>query len=111
MNFHGASGLLEVAEQRNPRPDQPGLHWTPAVEVQIRRNDDFNGPDQEGAGLYQVTQFWRDGKQGERCSVAAAYLHPVMNRPNLRVITGAHVTKSTDGWPPRHGRDLPAGQD
>ncbi len=61
--------------------------------MQIRRNDDFNGPDQEGAGLYQVTQFWQDGKQGERCSAAAAYLHPVMNRPNLQVITGARATR------------------
>jgi len=90
--FHGASGPLEVAEQRSPREISRAF-IDAAAEVQIRRNDDFNGPEQEGAGLYQVTQFWRDGKQGERCSVAAAYLHPVMNRPNLEVITGAHVTK------------------
>lgn len=88
--FHGASGPLEVAEQRSPRPISRAF-IDAAAEVQIRRNDDFNGPEQEGAGLYQVTQFWGDGKQGERCSVAAAYLHPVMNRPNLEVITGAHV--------------------
>ncbi|TJX04839.1 MAG: glucose-methanol-choline oxidoreductase, partial [Mesorhizobium sp.] len=28
----------------------------------------------------------------ERCSAAAAYLHPAMSRPNLTVITGAHAT-------------------
>ena len=58
-------------------------------ENQIRRNDDFNGPEQEGAGLYQVTQFWGGRRNGERCSAAAAYLYPAMNRPNLTVITGA----------------------
>ncbi|MBC7281977.1 GMC family oxidoreductase N-terminal domain-containing protein [Hoeflea sp.] len=90
--FHGASGPLDVAEQRSPRPISRAF-IDAAAEVQISRNNDFNGPDQEGAGLYQVTQFWRDGRQGERCSVAAAYLHPVMNRSNLHVITGAHAIK------------------
>jgi len=90
--LHGDAGPLEVAEQQSPRPISRAF-VDAAAEVQIRRNDDFNGPEQEGAGLYQVTQFWRDGKQGERCSAAAAYLHPVMNRPNLTVITGAHATK------------------
>src|SRR5262249_39949184 len=47
------------------------------AENQIRHNKDFNGPEQEGAGLYQVTQFWGGDRNGERCSAAAAYLHPV----------------------------------
>jgi choline dehydrogenase-like flavoprotein len=90
--LHGDAGPLQVAEQRTPRPISHAF-VDAAAEVQIRRNDDFNGPEQEGAGLFQVTQFWQDGKQGERCSAAAAYLHPVMTRPNLTVITGAHATK------------------
>ena len=81
-----------MAEQRSPRPISRAF-IDAAAEVQIRRNDDFNGPEQEGAGLYQVTQFWEDGRQGERCSAAAAYLHPVMHRSNLTVLTGAHVTR------------------
>jgi choline dehydrogenase-like flavoprotein len=91
-DLHGASGPLQVADQRKPRPISHAFVKA-AGEVQIRRNEDFNGPDQEGAGFFQVTQFWQDGKQGERCSVAAAYLHPVMNRPNLHVITGARATR------------------
>jgi choline dehydrogenase-like flavoprotein len=90
--LHGASGPLQVSEQRNPRPISHAF-VDAASEVQIRRNDDFNGPDQEGAGLFQVTQFWENGKQGERCSAAAAYLHPVMSRPNLQIITGARATR------------------
>ena len=90
--LHGDSGPLEVVDQLSPRPISRAF-VDAAAEVQIRRNDDFNGPDQEGAGLYQATQFWRQDRRGERCSAAAAYLHPVMSRPNLDVITGAHVTK------------------
>ena len=90
--LHGNEGPLEVAEQQSPRPISLAF-VDAAAEVQIRRNPDFNGPEQEGAGLYQVTQFWRNGRPGERCSAAAAYLHPVMDRPNLTVITNAHATR------------------
>ena len=31
--------------------------------------------------------------EGERCSVSKAFLKPAMDRNNLTVITGAHVTK------------------
>jgi choline dehydrogenase-like flavoprotein len=91
-DLHGGNGPLNVAEQRNPRPISKAF-IDACGENQIRRNEDFNGPQQEGAGYYQVTQFWKDGKQGERCSAAAAYLHPVMDRPNLKVVTNAHATR------------------
>ena len=65
----------------------------PRASFQIRENPDFNGPEQEGVGLYQVTQFHDPKKAGERCSAAAAYLHPVAGRPNLTVVTRAHATK------------------
>jgi choline dehydrogenase-like flavoprotein len=51
-------------------------------------NGDFNGDEQEGVGLYQVTH-----KNGERFSAAKAYLTPNLARPNLQVITGARVTR------------------
>jgi choline dehydrogenase-like flavoprotein len=89
---HGADGPLKVRDQASPRAVSEAFVEA-CGRLQIRRNDDFNGPDQEGAGLYQVTQFFDGPHRGERCSAAAAYLHPVMDRPNLTVITGAHVTK------------------
>jgi choline dehydrogenase-like flavoprotein len=89
--LHGAHGPLQVGEQRTPRPIAQAF-VDACGENQLRFNPDFNGPEQEGAGLYQVTQFWSGPKAGERCSAAAAYLHPVMGRPNLTVITGAHAT-------------------
>jgi choline dehydrogenase-like flavoprotein len=90
-DWHGGNGPLRVANQRSPRPISYAF-VDACAENQIRRNDDFNGPEQEGTGLYQVTQFWGGEKNGERCSAAAAYLHPVMSRPNLTVITRAQAT-------------------
>ncbi|SDR25795.1 choline dehydrogenase [Pseudovibrio sp. Tun.PSC04-5.I4] len=90
--MHGASGPLQVSEQRTPRPISHAF-LAAAEGRQIKRNDDFNSGDQEGVGLYQVTQFHQEDKKGERCSAAAAYLHPVMDRPNLTVITHARSTR------------------
>jgi choline dehydrogenase-like flavoprotein len=89
--LHGAQGPLQVGDQKKPRPVTRAF-LDACGENQVRANPDFNGHNQEGAGLYQVTQFWDGPKRGERCSAAAAYLHPVMDRANLTVVTGAHAT-------------------
>jgi choline dehydrogenase len=57
-------------------------------QVGITPNADFNGPSQEGAGFYRVTQ-----KNGRRWSVADAYLKPAIRRGNLTVWTGIHATR------------------
>jgi choline dehydrogenase-like flavoprotein len=62
-DLHGGNGPLRVANQRSPRPITYAFVEA-CAENQIRRNDDFNGPEQEGAGLYQVTQFWGGEKNG-----------------------------------------------
>ena len=49
---------------------------------------DVNGEHQEGASYYQLTV-----RNGQRCSAAVAYLHPVMKRPNLTVLTNALAHK------------------
>lgn len=90
--LHGSKGPLQVGEQQSPRPVARAF-VDACEESQVRRNEDFNGSEQDGAGLYQVTQFWNGPHRGERCSAAAAYLHPVMDRKNLNVITRAHATK------------------
>jgi choline dehydrogenase len=83
--FHGAAGPLRVSEQRSPRPiDRAFLEACTAAG--IPRVADYNGPEQDGAAMFQVTQ--RDGR---RWSSADAFLRPVLGRPNLDVRTKATV--------------------
>ena len=90
--LHGAAGPLQVADQTAPRAISAAFIEA-AAGMQIPRRADFNGPDQEGAGLYQVMQYFDGPQKGERCSAAAAYLFPVMGRPNLTVITKGLVNR------------------
>lgn len=92
-DVHGHDGPLQVSNQKSPR-DITRAFIKGATELQHREVSDFNTGDNEGVGLYQVTQFHSKEKNGERCSAAAAYLFPVMgSRPNLTIITKAHATK------------------
>ena len=61
--LHGGDGPLQGRRtSRSPRP-LASAFVEACAENQIRLNDDFNGPEQEGAGLYQVTQFWDEATQ------------------------------------------------
>ncbi|MBT4488451.1 MAG: choline dehydrogenase [Rhodospirillaceae bacterium] len=84
--FHGTGGPLNVADLRSPNPLAQAF-VDAAAEMQLPRNDDFNGMEQEGVGRYQVTQI-----NGERCSAARAYLSPVRSLDNLSILTGAQAT-------------------
>jgi len=84
---HGRGGPLNVADLRSPHPFA-ALFIEAAQQAGLPRNDDFAGASQEGVGWYQVTQ-----RNGERWSVARAYLDPVRGRSNLRIETGALVTQ------------------
>jgi choline dehydrogenase-like flavoprotein len=85
--LHGAGGPLRVSEGRS-RYETMGAFIEACVQAGIEATEDFNGPQQDGAGWYQVTQ-----RDGMRCSAAVAYLHPAMDRSNLTVETDAHVTR------------------
>src|SRR6185436_3551318 len=53
--WHGAGGPLPVSEQRSG--NKISRAWVDAAEqAGLPRNEDFNGPEQDGAGMYQVTQ-------------------------------------------------------
>ncbi len=93
-NAHGDDGPLQVSNQKKPMKISQDF-VAAAQEMQHPATEDFNDGDNEGVGLYQVTQFHSEEKHGERCSAAAAYLHPIMNRSNLKVITNAHAEKVT----------------
>ncbi|TNH28071.1 FAD-binding protein [Micromonospora orduensis] len=83
--YHGSGGPLAVSENRSRNPMSDAF-IAAAIEAGYSANDDFNGPDQDGFGYFQVTQ-----RNGMRCSSAAAYLHPAAERPNLTIETGVQV--------------------
>jgi choline dehydrogenase len=56
--------------------------------VGIPRTADSNRGNNEGVGYFQVTQ-----RAGVRVNGRKAFLRPVANRPNLRVVTHAHARK------------------
>lgn len=87
-DFHSANGPLQVTDQHSPHAISHAFVKAMG-SIQVPENTDFNGPEQTGAGLFQVTQFHNGPRKGRRCSAAAAYLHPVLHRPNLTVLTGA----------------------
>lgn len=86
--WRGQGGPLFISANRK------GLHplvrdYIQACEAAgLPSNPDFNGAEQEGAGVYQMTI-----KGARRNSTARAFLRPAMKRPNCRVETGALVTR------------------
>jgi len=85
--LHGTGGPLGVSDLRYHN-ELSSAFIGAGASAGFPRNDDFNGPEQEGFGLYQVTQ--RDGR---RCSTAVAYLQPARQRANLEVRTKAVVAR------------------
>jgi choline dehydrogenase len=85
--YRGAGGPLAVSDNRSRNPMCQAFVQA-ALQAGYQANDDFNAAEQDGFGFYQVTQ-----RNGRRCSSAAAYLHPVLDRPNLTVQTFAQVER------------------
>ncbi|HEX3910741.1 MAG TPA: GMC family oxidoreductase N-terminal domain-containing protein [Solirubrobacteraceae bacterium] len=78
--WHGAGGPLPVSEERSHNKISHAF-VDAGEQAGLPRNEDFNGDEQDGVGLYQVTQ-----RGGMRASAAVAYLHPAAERPNLTVM-------------------------
>ncbi|MEO8009922.1 MAG: GMC family oxidoreductase N-terminal domain-containing protein, partial [Betaproteobacteria bacterium] len=85
--LHGAGGELRVEERR--------VNWeildawrNAAAECGIPKIEEFNRGDNFGNAYFQMNQ-----KRGVRWSNTKAFLRPVMHRPNLTVVTNAHVER------------------
>ncbi|MGT4697586.1 GMC family oxidoreductase [Pseudomonas aeruginosa] len=86
--WHGQGGSLWVSDLQSDMPFQQRF-LNAAKQAGFSLTDDFNGAQQEGFGLYQVTQ-----RNGERCSAARAFLLPhIGKRSNLNVKTNALVSR------------------
>jgi choline dehydrogenase len=85
--WRGGDGPLKL--ERGPAVNPLFKAFFAAVqEAGYPLTDDVNGYRQEG-----FAAFDRNIYRGHRLSAARAYLHPVMDRPNLEVRTRALVTK------------------
>jgi choline dehydrogenase len=85
--WHATGGELIVRDQRSPSLLSEAFVAS-AVEAGVLSNPDFNGPCQQGAGLYQVNQF-----RGRRASAYDCFLKRALHRPNLTVMTGAEISQ------------------
>ncbi len=87
VDSYGAGGELRV--------EDPRVRWeildawrAAAAECGIAPIRVFNTGDNSGCAYFQMNQ-----KRGVRWSATKAFLRPVMHRPNLKVLTGAHATR------------------
>ena len=85
--WHGAGGELRVEERR--------VNWEildawrdAAAACGIPKITEFNRGDNFGNAYFQMNQ-----RRGVRWSATKAFLRPVMNRPNLTVLTDANVRR------------------
>ncbi|HEY7010892.1 MAG TPA: FAD-dependent oxidoreductase [Jatrophihabitantaceae bacterium] len=85
--FHGADGPLYISDLRSPNEMSQKLVEAIAA-TGIARNDDFNGAEQLGTGLYQVSQ-----RHGSRWTTADGYVDPARKRPNFTVMTDTVVRR------------------
>ena len=86
-DYHGFDGPLRVERPQDPCPTSRRFVRA-AAEVGLRETEDFNGPTQEGVGIYDVTQ-----NRATRWSTFKAFLEPALVRRNLTVLTGAEVER------------------
>lgn len=86
--WHGQNGPLWVSDSRTDNPIH-AKYLEAARQCGLPVTDDFNGAEQEGVGIYQLTQ-----KNGRRWSAAHAYLLPhIGSRSNLSVQTHTQVQR------------------
>jgi choline dehydrogenase len=85
--LHGVGGPLAVSNARDRHP-LADAYIEAAQQCGYPRNDDFNGPTQDGAGYYQTTT-----RNGRRCSTAVGYLKPARRSANLAVISNALASR------------------
>ena len=85
--YHGTEGPLGVSNIADPQPLTRAFVQS-CQQLGMPYNPDFNGPVQDGAGVYQATIL-----NARRCSASVGYLKPAMHRPNLTVETGCLVTR------------------
>ena len=81
--YHGAGGELPVVADYEPHPFHAAAVEA-AQQAGIPFNSDHNGAELDGVGFAQLMI-----KDGVRQSSAVVFVRPVLDRPNLTVLTSA----------------------
>ncbi len=85
--YRGDEGPLQL--ETGPATNPLFRAWLEAgPQAGFTRTDDVNGYRQEGFAAFDKNMV-----RGRRLSAARAYLHPVLERPNLRLVTLAQVER------------------
>ena len=89
--YHGGSGPLQtkITEVNHPLAK---AFIEAGMQAGYPYNKDVNGAEQEGFGPCPATLLAKGGKQ-KRSSTSQAYIHPIKDRQNLNIITGALATR------------------
>jgi choline dehydrogenase len=87
VDGYGTGGEVRVEDPR-VRWDVIDAFRDAAEQCGIPKVRVFNTGDNFGCAYFQVNQ-----RKGRRWSATNAFLRPALQRPNLKVVTGAHVSK------------------
>ena len=86
--YHGAGGELHVTDISKQLHPLCQDYLQGAEACGYPQTDDFNGPQMEGVGPFQINT-----RKGWRASSSNAFLRPAMKRKNLTVITHAQASR------------------
>jgi choline dehydrogenase len=85
--FRGGDGPLHVSIQRYRTPLTEAILEAGAL-LGVPYKEDINRPDLEGIG-YTPRTIWK----GRRVSAADAFITPIRNRSNLRIVTDTQINR------------------
>ncbi|HEY8482585.1 MAG TPA: FAD-dependent oxidoreductase [Spirillospora sp.] len=86
-DLRGAGGPIQVTRQRDLTPASEAFLEAVVATAGVKRNDDYNGEEQEGAAIFQQSAC-----EGLRYSSSVGYLDD-HGLPNLTVLTETTVTR------------------
>ncbi|WP_126977320.1 GMC family oxidoreductase [Frigidibacter oleivorans] len=86
-DWRGQGGPLHISANRAGLHPLTHAYVAACAAAGLPETPDFNGAQQEGAGIYQLTV-----KGGRRMSAARAFLRPALRRRNLVLRTRAQAT-------------------
>ena len=89
-HYHGDEGSMDIVDTNFHFPASEAFIEA-CEQANIPRNRDLNGSSYEGVDFFQLNQTLK----GKRGHAADSFLNPVLDRPNLTVITYAYVKKNT----------------